>query len=435
MGLAGPPRVDVEGPRILFSEAFSNTTALATTARLELTLAGATDPGDPRSHFKFSPYQQPFMASAYFDVLLVNLYNKSNVIPGRIGSNADTAALEESIRRKAECFQRVVCIARGKWSTHLPHFGEKAFPCWAGLQRFLDHERFIMNDSPPRHGWNAELTTAFKKAGITFVRKLEELPKGAEKCNWGLEKKSGKGEFAFPTLPTLKVDSKGTIDATPDDAARWTSNPITYFSRPEDAAALQRVILGSDYLVGPSTQPKIKVLILNRKGSRHLTNGDAIVSGLKGSVFGDAIEVVHVHNMEGSLRNQALTMHRADIIISPHGAQLTNLAFIKPCTVVAEIFPRGYYTLFFQGYVTSAGGISYEAIELGRVALVDLFGITDYKTRVKRRSGPLPISAGSVVRALPMFILSFNQCRSNARSSSATPLIVRPFGKNRTAAL
>jgi len=31
------------------------------------------------------------------------------------------------------------------------------------------------------------------------------------------------------------------------------------------------------------------------------------------------------------------------VIISPHGAQLTNLIFARPCTVVVELYPRHYF--------------------------------------------------------------------------------------------
>lgn len=83
-------------------------------------------------------------------------------------------------------------------------------------------------------------------------------------------------------------------------------------------AALQRVLLGSKYMPRISNQSKIQILILDRKGSRSLLKGIAIASRLRqDSVFKDIIEVVYVQDMKGSLHDQALLMHSADIVLSP----------------------------------------------------------------------------------------------------------------------
>ena len=48
-----------------------------------------------------------------------------------------------------------------------------------------------------------------------------------------------------------------------------------------------------------------------------------------------------VSNTCGPLLGQAREFHSADIIIiSSNGAQLANLAFIHPCTVIVELFPH-----------------------------------------------------------------------------------------------
>ena len=164
-------------------------------------------------------------------------------------------------------------------------------------------------------------------------------------------------------------------------------------------AALQFAVLGSNYTSGVSRRPKINVLVLNRKGTCHLSNGEAIASGIKDSSLGDIIEVNYVDNIEGSLHHQALTMHSADIIISPHGAQLTNLALIRPYTVVIEISPRGYNLQFFQSYVVAAGGLSFEGYEDGRSPCFDLLVISNFPTRVARRSVVIHVTGASIVHS------------------------------------
>ncbi|CAJ1952000.1 unnamed protein product [Cylindrotheca closterium] len=368
---------------------------------------------DEGEHFTFTPYNQPVGTSSYLNIRLENAANSSQYITGRIGSDSDTVALEDSLimTNMTKCIKRVVCmIPNGRSIRHIAHFAQSAFPCWSALQRFPENMRYIksfakLGKKPQR--WIVELMEYFKTAGITIVSGNSNDVSGRDECDWDL-KFQGNNASGWTEMPTLKYDAKGVSLLLNHNDYKWRKDPVNYFSKPSDMAVLQRVVLCSNYTSGVSKQPKIHVLILNREGSRSLSNGEAIVSTLQDSVLGDFIEVNYVQDMEGSLHHQALTMHSADIIIAPHGAQLTNLAFIKPCTVVAEIFPRGYYLQFFQSYVVAAGGIAFEGYEDGRSPYFDLFGLESENDRRARRSAPIPMSAASVVRALPEFILKFN---------------------------
>ena len=54
-----------------------------------------------------------------------------------------------------------------------------------------------------------------------------------------------------------------------------------------------------------------------------------------------SFDVRYISNFKHySLYEQAKEMNAADIIITSHGAQLTNLAYIRRCTAVIELFPR-----------------------------------------------------------------------------------------------
>lgn len=54
-------------------------------------------------------------------------------------------------------------------------------------------------------------------------------------------------------------------------------------------------------------------------------------------------EVVYLENM--SVKQQALCLHHAEVVISPHGAGLTNLVFCEPGTKVIELFPPADWTV------------------------------------------------------------------------------------------
>lgn len=366
-------------------------------------------------HYTFTLYDQPIGTSTYFDIRIKNAANRSKFIVGRVGGDADTAALDISLENEIECMDRVVCsVPRDGFNHHFAHFAQLAFPCWSALQRFPTGKRYLRSWVPPTSlGWNGELVAAFEKAGIQILGYDNKEPPGKDRqCQWELE--PTKTVSAWPVSPTLEKGKDGNLLLKPNhNDYKWRKDPVFYFSRQSEMAELQHTILDSKYRPGVSNRTKIQLLILNRSGTRHFSNGETIASSIKNSTLGDIIDVVHVQEMKGNLYEQVLIMHSADIVISPHGAQLANLAFIKPCTVVAEVFPRGYYLQFFQSYVVTAGGIAFEGYENGRSPYFDLLGIEDGKLRGQRRDGPIPLSAASVVRALPEFIIKFNTCRSN----------------------
>jgi hypothetical protein len=66
------------------------------------------------------------------------------------------------------------------------------------------------------------------------------------------------------------------------------------------------------------------------------------------------------HFFRYTLKEQAAAFHTADVIISPHGAQHTNGAFVRPCTAVLELYPRNYYYPKKGPLVMEAGGLAYD---------------------------------------------------------------------------
>ena len=48
-----------------------------------------------------------------------------------------------------------------------------------------------------------------------------------------------------------------------------------------------------------------------------------------------------------------------DVIVAAHGNALTNAAFIRPGSIVMELFPPNYYIVgFFQPLIVESGGLA-----------------------------------------------------------------------------
>uniref|UniRef100_A0A7S2YSK8 Glycosyltransferase 61 catalytic domain-containing protein n=1 Tax=Entomoneis paludosa TaxID=265537 RepID=A0A7S2YSK8_9STRA len=60
-----------------------------------------------------------------------------------------------------------------------------------------------------------------------------------------------------------------------------------------------------------------------------------------------------------TFEEQALHMHTTDVIVMPHGAQMTNSVFLRPCSVVLELLPRYFYSPRKGVLVLETGSIHY----------------------------------------------------------------------------
>jgi capsular polysaccharide biosynthesis protein len=72
--------------------------------------------------------------------------------------------------------------------------------------------------------------------------------------------------------------------------------------------------------------------------------------------------VFSVVQFEGmSFHEQAVWWSRQTVVIAAHGAALTNSVFLRPQSIVMEIFPSNYYICaFFQTLVQESGSIHLE---------------------------------------------------------------------------
>jgi Glycosyltransferase 61 len=183
----------------------------------------------------------------------------------------------------------------------------------------------------------------------------------------------------------------------------------------------------------PQDQNFIQVLVLDRKPSRCFEHVDDTVHALQNysyitankrsdgrtrgnnSVQTYRLNVTYVSSFHDfTLYDQALFIHRADVIYSPHGAQLSNLIYIRPCTVVVEFLPRYYYLQFFQAIVANARGLAYEVyptIPNGIDRVTETQENIGLHSQV--RVANLNISSDFFLSTFPTLMQSTMQCRIN----------------------
>jgi Glycosyltransferase 61 len=104
-----------------------------------------------------------------------------------------------------------------------------------------------------------------------------------------------------------------------------------------------------------------RIAILNRldKSQRSLVNAKKIATAIERS-FSDHIKDVPIVYFEGkTFLEQVKFFLETDIVISPHGAQLTALAFLPPCAALLEFFPKDYLVADYFGSLALAINISH----------------------------------------------------------------------------
>jgi hypothetical protein len=87
-----------------------------------------------------------------------------------------------------------------------------------------------------------------------------------------------------------------------------------------------------------SATNECRILVVQRKGSRAISNHDALVSGLMGA-FKSCHTVVHTG--DESVLNQLRLFRSSTVIVAPHGAGLANIIVCRKATLILELMVTG----------------------------------------------------------------------------------------------
>lgn len=110
------------------------------------------------------------------------------------------------------------------------------------------------------------------------------------------------------------------------------------------------------------TIPYPRILILNRSPhtGRTLANSNTVLEQIQRQFSGISIREIYFENNITYLQQVQYFME-SDIIISPHGAQLTGMIFqpteSKRCSQLLEFLPKDYLVADFFGSLAKAAGI------------------------------------------------------------------------------
>lgn len=193
----------------------------------------------------------------------------------------------------------------------------------------------------------------------------------------------------------------------------------------------------------------IRVGILNREASdgRSITNAEDLVKRIDSDIFGvdnnednstvvsqktstsSFVTLVYI-NEKHTLEEQVRFFNAIDILVSPHGSQLTGIPLManKDCAQLIELFPVMYYMPDFYGSLAIDSGIGYSHLYFSnetaeaqsrkyKTAVQGRIIDPDIQTRTSDRSKNLCVDTGAVVSAVKEAITEWHKCQSTISRS------------------
>jgi hypothetical protein len=113
----------------------------------------------------------------------------------------------------------------------------------------------------------------------------------------------------------------------------------------------------------------VRIGILNRKKTRRLQNKGSVVRAIE-SEMQARLNSVRARFVLGdfedrTFQEQVEYLSSVDVLVSPHGAQLSGIPFLPNCGRVIELFPTGYLVPKYYGSLAAISGVEHSYLYLG----------------------------------------------------------------------
>ena len=197
---------------------------------------------------------------------------------------------------------------------------------------------------------------------------------------------------------------------------------LGYHLQDDDAQTLSRTIFADrcPHILREQIERQALLLprvgILNRKSSRILINAQQILNHLNAtSIHGHyTVSESPIYFEKADFQEQIEFFASHDIILTPHGAQITGVAFMSMCGQLMEIFPHGYLDPKFFGTLTRASGVqhyySYLSPDQNETYLPERVWLRSKYARDKARRADLCADRTMMLDAVLQMVGEWKEC-------------------------
>ena len=262
-------------------------------------------------------------------------------------------------------------VGSQRWWPHFPHVNEILFYFYSTVLWQSDIYS-IENNIPCVYSisigetnriWNTSLKDSNTQWLLPFINALED--------KWHIKVIQPKKCLEVNILSNNHIGSNIKVNVNSEEKT-WPPGrfyPPIWFLHASDSYLLGCTILGCDpcewhHQGNRMLNNPLKILILNRKTSRQILNTAQIITFLTNNFTLDN-RTINIFNYSSSdkdippLSNHSLLIDQfdssssfyrqvsllrsSDVFITVHGAAMVNIAFMKPCSIVIEVFPWIYH--------------------------------------------------------------------------------------------
>jgi hypothetical protein len=245
---------------------------------------------------------------------------------------------------------------------HIPHFCEKFFMFVSALlweEDIFGVKNCVRYMQIPLSGDSAEFWSDYTSGADTWVMQMVHTVSETL------------GDFVVSDDFSKKYDVPVV-----DHRGLTTQHGGNWFLHPSDAVWLASTVLSLNPCADYGTHTQLlnrslptRVRVLQRPHGRTILNVDVVESVVMSRLHNQSRVVDYrvLQTETTSMLTQAELFYNADILISVHGAGETNMAFMKPCSVVIEFCMFGYCepgaSHYFGDLAISAGLLYYRYTE------------------------------------------------------------------------
>ena len=298
---------------------------------------------------------------------------------------------------------------KGSWD-HVPHSMQQLYRCWSWWQANPEKTKVLVIWNIPNDYVRGYLQALQEVFGAVLDRTGKQINVSVNVAAPGTDYQRIPGyEMHHPR--DARVLREGIVRhynlSTPEDALRanGVSTPVLWKPRPP--------VIG----------------ILNRQGGRRIINCREIANALQSHFQGTfssgdrhdpnvTITTTTIRYKDSfdnqTFLEQATYMSQVDILIAPHGAQLTSITFLPTCGGVLEVFPKGYFVPKFFGSLARATGHEYCSLYTGSVEnqTEELqYYMSNLPRREQTRHFNMTVDPQLVIEAGEELVTKWQQCR------------------------
>lgn len=292
-----------------------------------------------------------------------------------LGANPNVSDVDDNA---SICELRILPFLR-----HFPHAMQQLYSC---ISYWYAHEQ-----KPSVLAWNKDVRDQLKSKSDTFVTGV-------------IISLSGSNNLTF-----LDTD----VTPLPNSSVFAIRKPGYVVNSPKHLRKFRDDTVGLIHSHGVTSclSSSLRIGILNRRKNRRLVNEKSVIMDIKQALPNST--TIHATEFENaSFEDQVRFFSTVDILVSPHGAQLTGLAFMPNCGQILELTPKGYHIPYFFGSLANASGLGYGYVYTSpgdpvnetkaMSATIDL--------RNKARSANLCPSTTSIVQGVLDLFENWNNC-------------------------